>query len=68
MTKKPTSALQVMRSLLSANTLEELEALRPRITFADIAASELLAEVFNHKFAALCKKSLPMSSKKAKKP
>lgn len=68
MTKKPTSEVQVMRWLLSANTLDELEALRPRIIFADVATSELLAEVFNHKYSALCKKSPPPPSRKAKKP
>lgn len=68
MTKKPTLAVIVMRSLLSANTLDELEALRPRITFADVATSELLAEIFDHKYSALCKKSPPPPSRKAKKP
>jgi hypothetical protein len=67
-TKNPTSAVEVARSLLSADTLEKLEALRPHITFADVATSELLAEIFDHKFSALCKKSLPTSSRKAKKP
>ena len=67
MTKKPTLAVIVMRSLLSANTLDELEALRPRITFADVATSELLAEVFNHKYTALCKRSQPTSSRKGKR-
>ena len=67
MTEFPTSAVEVARLLLSANTLEQLDALRPHITFADIATSELLAEIFNHKFSALCKKSPPPPSRKAKK-
>lgn len=66
-TKKPTSAVEVARLLLSANTMEELEGLRPHITFAEVATSELLAEIFNHKFTALCRKSPQPSSRKAKR-
>lgn len=67
MTEFPTSHIEVARLLLSANTLEQLDALRPHITFAEVATSELLAEIFDHRYSALCKKSPPPPSRKAKK-
>ena len=55
MTKNPTST-EVARLLMQADTIDEMEDVRPLIKFSNVEASEVLAEIFNIKFDRLCLK------------
>lgn len=57
--------IEAVKAMLSASTLDELETTRALIAQPDIATSEVLAAVFDHKFSELCSTQKPF--KKAKR-
>lgn len=62
--------IEAVKAMLDVDTLEKLERTRAFIAQPDIATSEVLAAVFDHKFKQLCQPSNHQQrlSKRAKKP